>query len=101
VIIVGGNSDFMPVAQKIKAAGRTLVGLGARNSTNRHWAKSCHEFRHYENLVDPPHASEPDSADVPGQSEVIEALLTHGSPLVSASRESALQFAANPHGCLL
>ena len=34
VIIVGGDSDFMPVAQKIKAAGRTLVGIGtARTPT--------------------------------------------------------------------
>ena len=54
VIIVGGDSDFMPVSQKIKAAGRTLIGMGTRKSTNRHWAKSCHEFRYYENLVEPP-----------------------------------------------
>ena len=54
VIIVGGDSDFMPVSQKIKAAGRTLIGVGARKSTNRHWAKSCHAFRYYENLVDVP-----------------------------------------------
>ena len=42
----------MPVAQKIKAAGRTLVGVGTRRSTNRHWAKSCHDFRYYESLID-------------------------------------------------
>ena len=52
VIVVGGDSDFMPVSQKIKAAGRTLIGVGTRNSTNRHWAKSCHEFRYYESLVE-------------------------------------------------
>jgi uncharacterized LabA/DUF88 family protein len=52
VIIVGGDSDFMPLSQKVKAAGRTLIGVGARKSTNRHWAKSCHEFRYYENLVE-------------------------------------------------
>jgi NYN domain/OST-HTH/LOTUS domain len=52
VLIVGGDSDFMPVAQRIKAAGRTLVGIGARRSTNRHWARSCHDFRYYESLVD-------------------------------------------------
>ena len=54
LLIVGGDSDFMPVAQKIKAAGRTLVGVGTRKSTNRHWAKSCHEFRYYDNLVEAP-----------------------------------------------
>ncbi|MEO7160228.1 MAG: NYN domain-containing protein [Polaromonas sp.] len=52
LIIVGGDSDFMPVSQKVKAAGRTLIGIGTRKSTNRHWAKSCHEFRYYENLVE-------------------------------------------------
>ena len=51
IIIVGGDSDFMPVAQKIKARGRTLIGVGTRKNTNKHWAKSCHEFRYYENLV--------------------------------------------------
>ena len=51
VVIVGGDSDFMPVSQKVKAAGRSVIGVGGRNSTNRHWAKSCHEFRYYENLV--------------------------------------------------
>ena len=52
VVVVGGDSDFMPVSHKIKAAGRTLIGVGTRKSTNRHWAKSCDEFRYYETLVE-------------------------------------------------
>ena len=52
VVIVGGDSDFMPLSQKLKANGRRLVGVGDRRSTNRHWARSCHEFRYYESLVD-------------------------------------------------
>jgi uncharacterized LabA/DUF88 family protein len=52
VMVVGGDSDFMPLSQKIKATGRTLVGVGTRKSTNRHWAKSCDEFRYYEDLVE-------------------------------------------------
>jgi hypothetical protein len=59
IIVVGGDSDFMPVAQKIKAAGRTLIGVGTRKNTNRHWAKSCHEFRYYENLVEEPAETSP------------------------------------------
>jgi hypothetical protein len=58
VILVGGDSDFMPVAQKIKAAGRTLIGIGTRRNTNKHWAKSCHEFRYYDSLVEAPAAEE-------------------------------------------
>ena len=63
VVIVGGDSDYMPVAQKIKAAGRTLVGVATRKSTNRHWAKSCHRFRYYENLVEGPAGDAPEPAD--------------------------------------
>ncbi len=59
VIIIGGDSDFMPVAQKIKAAGRTLVGVGNRRNTNRHWAKSCAEFRFYDGLVQIAGGAEP------------------------------------------
>lgn len=52
VMIVSGDSDFMALSQKVKAAGRRLVGIGARRNTNRHWARSCHEFHYYESLVD-------------------------------------------------
>ena len=62
VIIIGGDSDLMPVAQKIKAAGRTLIGIGTRKNTNRHWAKSCHEFRYYDALVETPAAEEEEKA---------------------------------------
>jgi uncharacterized LabA/DUF88 family protein len=51
ILIVGGDSDFLPVAQKIKAAGKMLVGVGCESTTNRHWAHSCHEFRYYETLI--------------------------------------------------
>jgi hypothetical protein len=51
IVIVGGDSDFLPVAQKIKAAGKVLVGIGIEAATNKHWAHSCHEFRYYEKLL--------------------------------------------------
>jgi NYN domain/OST-HTH/LOTUS domain len=53
IIVVGGDSDYMPLSYKVKAAGRRLVGIGSRRSTNQHWAKSCHEFKFYEALVAP------------------------------------------------
>jgi uncharacterized LabA/DUF88 family protein len=54
VVVVSGDSDFTPLAQNIKAAGRILVGVGARKSTNRHWARNCHEFRYYDSLSGAP-----------------------------------------------
>ncbi len=52
IVIVGGDSDFMPLAQKLKAANLKVVGIGLQKATNRHWAKSCDEFCYYDSLVD-------------------------------------------------
>ncbi len=67
VVIIGGDSDFMPVAQRIRAAGRTLIGIGTRKNTNRHWARSCHAFHYYDSLAqradgDPASQAEPPRA---------------------------------------
>jgi len=51
LIVVGGDSDFMPLSYKVKAAGRTLIGIGSMASTNQHWARSCHQFKFYEALL--------------------------------------------------
>jgi uncharacterized LabA/DUF88 family protein len=51
VIVVGGDSDFIPLAQKIKTAGKEMIGVGCRASTNQHWANSCSEFKYYESLM--------------------------------------------------
>jgi uncharacterized LabA/DUF88 family protein len=53
IIVVGGDSDYMPLSYKVKAAGRTLVGIGSRRGTNQHWARRCHEFKFYEALLAP------------------------------------------------
>jgi hypothetical protein len=79
VVVVGGDSDYMPVAQKIKAAGRTLVGLATRKSTNRHWAKSCHEFRYYDSLVEAP--------SPPQQSALEASVETPPAPIASAAAD--------------
>ncbi|MBU1358313.1 MAG: NYN domain-containing protein [Gammaproteobacteria bacterium] len=93
IIIVGGDSDFMPVSQKIKAAGRTLIGLGTRRSTNRHWAKSCHEFRYYENLVgDPAEVTEPSpevDAPVPVQIDPAAEIMKRAIKLLAETQGDA------------
>lgn len=85
VMIVGGDSDFMPVSQKIKAAGRTLIGVGTRKATNRHWAKSCHEFRYYENLIEV--REEPAPNLVPAQPQV--ALDVEGVAVAAVPEEAS------------
>jgi uncharacterized protein (TIGR00288 family) len=58
IIVVGGDSDFIPLAQKLKAAGKDLIGVGCKNSTNRHWANSCSEFKYYETFALAPSGDE-------------------------------------------
>jgi len=77
LVIIGADSDFLPVSQKVKAAGRTLVGVGIEAATNRHWAHSCHEFRFYERLVakeEPLADQQPEAteSEVPSRPEAID-----------------------------
>lgn len=51
IIVIGGDSDFIPLAQKIKAAGKDLIGIGCKSYTNQHWANSCSDFKYYEALA--------------------------------------------------
>jgi uncharacterized protein (TIGR00288 family) len=63
VIVVGGDSDFIPLAQKMKAEGRELIGIGCKGATNQHWANSCSEFKYYESIVVEPIVEEPHDSD--------------------------------------
>ncbi len=77
LVIIGADSDFLPVSQKVKAAGRTLVGVGIEAATNKHWAHSCHEFRFYDRLVakeEPPIDQEVEAVDseVPSRPDAID-----------------------------
>src|SRR4051812_46540339 len=50
-VIVGGDSDFISLVEKLKEYGRTVVVAGGRRFTSQTMRKSCHEFIAYENLV--------------------------------------------------
>lgn len=99
VIIVGGDSDFMPMSHKIKAAGRVLIGVGTRPATNRHWAKSCHEFRYYETLVEVSEGSTP-QAELPAAasaSAAVDAVVAdHKAPHIGDAQVTAPAGASTP-----
>ncbi len=64
VVVIGGDSDFIPLAQKMKTAGKDLIGVGCKGSTNQHWANSCSEFKYYESLMVEEAAPEPEGDEV-------------------------------------
>ncbi len=50
-VIVGGDSDFMSLVEKLKQYDRKVFVVGGRQFTSQIMQKNCHEFIAYENLV--------------------------------------------------
>lgn len=49
-VIVSGDSDFTPLVAKLKENGKTVIGLGMKDSTSDLLAANCDEFIYYEDL---------------------------------------------------
>jgi uncharacterized protein (TIGR00288 family) len=50
-VIVGGDSDFISLVEKLKQYGRKVIVVGGRQFTSSVMQRNCHEFIAYENLV--------------------------------------------------
>src|SRR5690349_4357137 len=50
-VIVGGDSDFITLVEKLKQYDRKVFVVGGRQFTSLVMQKNCHEFIAYENLV--------------------------------------------------
>ncbi|GAB4280781.1 MAG: hypothetical protein Kow0056_15520 [Coriobacteriia bacterium] len=53
-VIVSGDSDFTPLVSKLKENGKTVIGLGMKDSTSDLLAGACDEFIYYEDLAAAP-----------------------------------------------
>ncbi len=52
-VIVGGDSDFIALVEKLKQYDKKVLVVGGRAFTSVILQKNCHEFISYENLVAP------------------------------------------------
>lgn len=50
VVIVGGDSDYVPLAQRCRRLGRYVIGVGVAGSTAKSLAAACDEFESYDSL---------------------------------------------------
>jgi uncharacterized LabA/DUF88 family protein len=50
VVIVAGDSDYIPLAQRVKRLGRYVIGIGVAGSTAKSLAAACDEFVSYDDL---------------------------------------------------
>ena len=72
VVIVAGDSDYIPLAQRCKRLGRYVVGIGVAGATSTSLAAACDEFADYD--------------DLPGVTDAATILATS---VASASRHAA------------
>lgn len=92
VVIVGGDSDYVPLAQRCRRLGRYVVGLGVAGSTAKSLAAACDQFDSYETLpgVELPAGEEPrrgrkSQASTETSSDAAGTAATNGSGTGSAS----------------
>src|SRR5437870_12473599 len=52
-VIVGGDSDFIALVEKLKQYDKKVLVVGGRAFTSAILQKNCHEFIAYENLIAP------------------------------------------------
>ncbi|CAN5307104.1 NYN domain-containing protein [soil metagenome] len=68
VVIVAGDSDYIPLAQRARRLGRPVVGIGVEGSTSAAFKNACDEFSYYQevaqlDVVEP--VAEPPAVDAP------------------------------------
>ncbi|MBU8808810.1 NYN domain-containing protein [Mycolicibacterium goodii] len=64
VVIVAGDSDYIPLAQRCKRLGRYVVGIGVAGASSRALAAACDEFIIYDALPGVP-VFEPEPQSTP------------------------------------
>jgi hypothetical protein len=65
VVIVAGDSDYIPLAQRCKRLGRYVVGIGVAGSSSRSLAAACDEFVIYDALPGVPVSEPPREPEKP------------------------------------
>ena len=69
-VIVGGDSDFLSLVEKLKQYDKKVFVVGGRSFTSVILQRNCHEFIAYENLIRRPSSSRPPrSGDKPTQAQ--------------------------------
>src|SRR5262245_59749317 len=77
-VIVGGDSDFIALVEKLKQYDKKVMVVGGRNFTSAILQKNCHEFIAYENLIATPQRRPAERA----RTAVADSNLSRALPLV-------------------
>jgi uncharacterized LabA/DUF88 family protein len=91
VVIVAGDSDYVPLAQRCKRLGRYVVGIGVAGSSARSLAAACDEFYTYDALpgVETPTPVKPVAEAVEEEAEPAEQAEQAGSAETGTPKKSS------------
>jgi hypothetical protein len=94
VVIVAGDSDYVPLAQRCKQLSRHVVGIGVAGSTSKALVSACDEFIDYAALpgVSPPSTGR----QVPDKGPVKKAAATKAATRRTAAEKGAKKGEAAP-----
>jgi uncharacterized protein (TIGR00288 family) len=67
--IISGDSDFIPLVNKLKEYGKTIFIVGGRAFTSTILQKNCHEFISFETLIDEPGRGQSRQQQQPAQQQ--------------------------------
>ena len=82
VVIVAGDSDYVPLAQRCKRLGRYVIGVGVSGSTAKSLAAACDEFESYDSL---PGVARPSKVAAPVAAPPVE----QPTPVAETTTETA------------
>ena len=93
VVLVAGDSDYVPLAQSCKQLGRYVVGIGVAGSTSRALVSACDEFIDYAHLpgVTPPPAKKQTAKKAPAKKAAKKSAAKAAASTVPPAEEAATE----------
>jgi uncharacterized protein (TIGR00288 family) len=96
--IISGDSDFIPLVNKLKAYGKTIYIVGGKAFTSTILQQNCHEFISYESLLDDSKFPAAAPVNRPTPIPSATALLAASSPAaIAAAQQGAMAVQADSH----
>jgi hypothetical protein len=101
VVVVAGDSDFIPLGQRARRLGRYVVGVSAQSAAAKYWVSSCDEFKYYSNLTGHSGVLLQEGEDLEGLRATARDLLVRAvRQLAAGSREPGWAYKAAIHPML-
>jgi uncharacterized protein (TIGR00288 family) len=100
-VIVGGDSDFLSLVEKLKQYDKKVFIVGGRAFTSVILQKNCHEFIAYENLSGVRRAAARDTRSAQPPSTLAAQPIAHAFPLVKRALKVLAEREVSPQTGLL